>query len=255
MRSKIFFLFFIVFGYFEALNANTSMHTKCTEAKDYEGCMKFQSNLSNKKNGLWETDCTKKLCQPEEVTQSTDNLGMKILKGFYFKEDPVMRYAFYYDLDNLYAVEAKGEYGRFYHSRSVVRFYSKGFEGYSAITGGGITNCSTYGSSIDCTTTNPIVTNIPSKPAGIRQNRIDYIYDCKDKTVAVYEENKLKKWEDKLGKKRKWHNWNDFKTPWLRSEKKLNILEGVCSRDYKSILSANISRSKFYLFEKKLPRK
>lgn len=255
MKHIIFFLFFIHFGFNQPANSNTSIHKKCTEAKDYEGCMQYQSNLSNKKNLLFETDCTKKLCRPEEVTQSTDNLGMKIIKGFYFKEDPVMRYAYYYDLDNLYRVNSKGEYGRFYHSRSVVRFYSKGFEGYTGITGGGITNCSTYGSSINCTTTNPIVTNIPSKAPGIRQNTIDHIYDCKDKTVAVYEDNKIKKWENKLGKKRKWHDWRDFRSPWTSSEKKLNVLKGICSGNYKSMQAANVSPSKFYLFEKKIPRK
>ena len=162
-------------------------HEKCIQAADYEGCMQFNSSLKQKNQTVIETDCTKKLCKPHEITEETDNLGMKILKGFYFQEDPVERNAMYFDLDNLYKVNSKGEYGRFFHARSVIRFYSKGFEGYSSLVGGGVTNCSTYGSSINCTSKRPRLINIPAKEAGPRQNKLDFIYDCKDKTVAVFE--------------------------------------------------------------------
>ena len=229
-------------------------HEKCIQAADYEGCMQFNSSLKQKNQTVIETDCTKKLCKPHEITQETDNLGMKILKGFYFKEDPIERYAMYFDLDNLYKVDSKGEYGRFFHARSVIRFYSKGFEGYSSLVGGGGTNCSTYGSSINCTSTRPRLINIPAKEAGPRQNKLDFIYDCKDKTVAVFEENKIKKWPDNKGKKRKWHKWVDFQSTWT-TKSKIDILAGVCNGDFNAMKAANVSNSNFYLFKEKGPKK
>ena len=229
-------------------------HEKCIQAADYEGCMQFNSSLKQKNQTVIETDCTKKLCKPHEITQETDNLGMKILKGFYFQEDPTERNAMYFDLDNLYKVNSKGEYGRFFHARSLIRFYSKGFEGYSSLVGGGVTNCSTYGSSINCTSKRPRLINIPAKEAGPRQNKLDFIYDCKDKTVAVFEENKIKKWPDNRGKKRKWHKWVDFQSTWT-TKSKIDILAGVCNGDFNAMKAANVSNSNFYLFKEKGPKK
>ena len=236
-------------------NVNTSSQNECLEASDYEGCMDFYSSLKNKNRTIIEKECIKRQCKPDEITQKTDNLGMKILKGFYFREDPVERYAGYYDFDNLYLVNSKGEYGRFLHARSVIRFYSKGFEGYSAIVGGGATNCSTYGSSINCNSTSPRMINIPQKAAGPRQNKVDYIYDCDDQTVAVYRENKLVKWENKKGRKKKWHKWEDFISIWTNSKSRIQTLEGVCNGNLESIKAANVSNSDFYLFEDKGPKK
>ena len=254
MRLKIFFLFFAVFGYDTVLHADTSIHSKCINAIDYQGCMKYQSSQQNKNKIFSESNCIEKLCSPDEVTQSTDNLGMKIIKGFYFREDPIERYAMYLDLDNLYEVNSKGDYGRFFHARSVIRFYSKGFEGYSSLIGGGVTNCSTYSSSINCTTRRSRLINIPAKEAGPRQNKLDFIYDCKDKTVAVFEENKIKKWPDIKGNKRKWHKWVDFQSTWT-TKSKIDILAGVCNGDFKAKKAANVSISNFYLFKDKGPRK
>ena len=236
-------------------NVDTSSQNECLKASDYEGCMNFYSSLKNKNRTIIEKDCIKKQCKPDEITQKTDNLGMKILKGFYFREDPIERYALYFDFDNLYKVNSKGEYGRFFHARSVIRFYSKGFEGYSALVGGGSANCSTYGSSINCNTTRPRLINIPQKAAGPRQNKFDFIYDCKDETVAVYKENKLKKWEDKKGKKKKWHKWEDSISLWTNSKSRIEILKGVCNGNNEAIKAANVANSNFYLFKDKGSKK
>ena len=170
-----------------------SKHEKCLKASDYAGCMDYQENknippISKKKN-----DCTKQFCDPKEITQETDNLGMKIIPNFWFLEDPVKRIAFYNDLENLYKVKANGEYGRFFHHRMIYRYFSKGYSGYSSLSGGGDTNCYSYGSSIDCTTTMPNLVTIPGKASGVEQVNIDLIYDCLDKTTAVYWDNKLRK--------------------------------------------------------------
>ncbi len=270
MRNITFFLIFIFFGFSKAVNANPSIHSKCIEAADYQGCMKYQSGIKNSYGVIPETDCTKNICSPDEVTQSTDNLGMKIIRGFYFQDDPLKRTSYYSDLDNLYRVNSEGEYGRFFHGRAVLRFYSKGIQGRTSLIGGGTTNCSTYSSSINCTTTRPTLINVPGQAPGVKQYRYDYIYDCKDKTVGAYRDNKLIKDSDNYGKKRKWHKWEDYPSTWTQHPIRIKTLEGVCNGNLESIKKQinpinvrtklplypkNISNSDFYLFEEKGPKK
>ena len=148
-------------------------HEKCLKASDYAGCMDFQQNKNQPVVKKKKKDCTEEWCSPKEITQETDNLGMKIIPNFYFLDNPVKRTARYKDFLNLYKVKANGEYGRFFHHREIYRVFSKGYSGYSSLTGGGNTNCFSYGSSIDCTTTMPNLVSIPGKAPGVEQINID----------------------------------------------------------------------------------
>ena len=56
---------------------------------------------------------------------------------------------------------------------------------------------------MDCTTSMPSLVSIPGKSAGFEQIKVDLIYDCSDKTEAVYWDNKLIRWEGKDEKKKK----------------------------------------------------
>ena len=229
-------------------------HEKCLKASDYAGCMDFQQNKNQPVVKKKKKDCTKEWCSPNEITQETDNLGMKIIPNFYFLDNPVKRTARYKDFLNLYKVKANGEYGRFFHHREIYRVFSKGYSGYSSLTGGGDTNCFSYGSSIDCTTTMPNLVSIPGKAPGVEQINIDLIYDCLDKTTALYWDNKLKRWEDKDGKKRKWHKWGAlpvYLDPY--QENSVNRLEKVCNGEV--LEYPKISPSSFSKFEKKIPKK
>ena len=221
--------------------ANNSNHEKCLQAADYEGCMDFQSTPSKSNFNKKIVDCTKQVCLPEEVNQSTDNLGMKIIKGWYFYEDPVSRTARYYDPD-LYRVNSGGETGRFFHQRMVLRIYtegSSGRSGYLSSSGSGSANCTQglYGS-INCITTSPSITYIPGTPSttpGVKQRVLDVIYDCEDKTVAEYWNNKIKKFEGLDGKKRKWHSWDNVKRfqrfSFLGHERRIGLLTKYVCQD------------------------
>ena len=231
-----------------------SNHAKCLKASDYEGCMDFQQNKNKPATYKKKNNCIDEWCNPREIGQQTDNLGMKIIPNFWFLEDPVKRVAFYNDLSNLYQVKAKGEYGRFFHHRIIYRYYSKGYSGYSSLSGGGDTNCFSYGSSIDCTTTMPNLVTIPGKYPGVEQVNDDLIYDCLDNTTAVYWDNKLRKVPDKDGKKRKWHKWgsrNYLLEPYQKD--RIWKLEKVCNGEV--LTSPRVSISSFSKFEKKIPRK
>ena len=81
---KILFLTSFLLLISSPLNAedNNAKHDKCLQAADYEGCMDFQTNQKKSSISASAKDCSKKICFKNEVTQSTDNLGMKIIKGW-----------------------------------------------------------------------------------------------------------------------------------------------------------------------------
>ena len=83
---KVLFLTPLVFLLSSPLKAevNNAKHEKCLQAADYEGCMDFGSNQKKSSTSASAKDCSKKICYENEVTQSTDNLGMKIIKGCKF---------------------------------------------------------------------------------------------------------------------------------------------------------------------------
>ena len=146
---------------------NNLMHERCLQAADYEGCMDFQSGVNKSTTTKSNIDCSSQICSPNQVKQSTDNLGMKIIKGWFFKENPASRSARYWD-NKIYKVNSAGETGRFFHQRMVLRYFQKGSSGtsgYFSSSGSGSINCtdSLYGS-MNCTTTAPSSTYIPGMP-------------------------------------------------------------------------------------------
>ena len=250
--------FLLLFNLVVKAEGFDNSHEKCLKASDYEGCMDFQQNKNQPVVKKKKKDCTKEWCSPKEITQETDNLGMKIIPNFYFLDNPVGMTARYKDVSNLYKVKADGEYGRFFHQRAIYRVFSKGYSGYSSLSGGGDTNCFSYGSSIDCTTSMPSLVTIPGKSAGVKQIKVDIIYDCFDKTEAVYWDNKLKRWEGRDGRKRKWHKWGTGTLPsyflsltdWSEG---INRLSKICNGE--KVKFPIISPSSFSKFEKNIPKK
>ena len=220
---KVLFLTPLLFLLSSPINAevNHAKHEKCLQAADYEGCMDFQSGSIQSTVINSEKDCTIEVCYPDEVTQLTDNLGMKIIKGWKFKENPVERTSSYWD-PRIYELNSGGETGRFFHQRKVRRYFLKGrsgTSGYFSSSGSGSINCnqSLYGN-INCTSTSPSSTYIPGisgRPDRVEQVRQDVIYDCKDETAARLINKKIERFKGLDGKKKKWHRWDNLPNWWL----------------------------------------
>ena len=196
--------------------ANNSNHEKCLQAADYEGCMDFGSNKKKSSISSSVKDCSKKICYENEVTQSTDNLGMKIIKGWKFTENPAKRIAYYWDPD-IYKINSGGNVGRFLHQRAVIRYFTKGISGtsgYFSSSGSQTFDCneSLYGN-INCTSSPPNFNYVPGSPGippQVKQVRIDVIYDCEDSTVATYHDYKIQRVKGMNGKKSKWLSANNL---------------------------------------------
>ena len=238
------------------VSSSSSNHEKCLKASDYKGCMDFQQNKNQPVVKKKKKDCTEEWCSPKEITQETDNLGMKIIPNFFFLDNPEDMSARYKDFFNLYKVKANGEYGRFFQQREIYRVFTKGYSGYSSLSGGGNTNCFSYGSSIDCSTSMPSLVNIPGKSAGVEQIKIDLIYDCLDKTTAIYWDNKLQRWEGRDGRKRKWHKWGNIPLhidPMYGKDDGIAVLSKICNGE--KLKFPTILPSSFSKFEKKIPKK
>ncbi len=200
---------------------NVAKHSDCKDARDYEGCMKYQTKEdtpSNKSNQS-DSDCDSSgWCVAGD---GKDSLGIPKLKGWRYLDDAVNRKVLYKEyttrkfqigntsatLPKMHKVMVRGKYGRYIGHREIFRRYQEYKAGTSAKSftlGNATTNCTDYGSgsmigssyfgsgSLHCTTTPANRIDIPGKsavPAGVRQNRVDIIIDCKDRTWAVYMDN------------------------------------------------------------------
>ena len=195
---------------------NSSFHKRCLQASDYEGCMDFHNGDNKPKVNKITKDCSKKLCYPNDIKPSTDNLGMKVLEGWYFADKPLERMSIYWD-PAIYRINSGGETGRFFHMRSIYRRFRKGrsgTSGYFSYSGSQTIDCdqSPYGN-INCTTTSPSSNYVPGTPGRapeIIQKRVDVIYDCLDETVSQYFDNRIDRIKGLDGKKRKWQNWENI---------------------------------------------
>ena len=101
---------------------NKEKHEKCLEAKDYEGCMKYQANSSHQKAENSSKDiCYKRGCFA--MSDEPDRFGFPKLKGWFYKYNPELNNLGYVDVTanpdytsyklNWYKVKARGEYGRY----------------------------------------------------------------------------------------------------------------------------------------------
>ena len=201
------------------LNAevNNAKHKKCLQAADYQGCMDFQGSVNKSKSNISTQDCSRTLCSPNDLKPSTDNLGMRVIEGWFFKENPADRVAYYYD-PNIYRLNSGGQTGRFFHMRSIIRYFRKGSSGtsgYFSSSGNQAIDChqSLYGN-INCTIDSPSLNYVPGTPGrapDVFQERVDVIYDCLDETVSKSINHKIKRIKGLDGKKRKWQSWDNMK--------------------------------------------
>ena len=129
----------------------------------------------------------------------TDNLGMKVIPGYSFNDNPTKRSANYFS--SPFKLNVNGNFGRYVHIQRVVRYYSRGYSGsLTSIPGIG------EGSY-------PTISYYPGKAPGVRQVLIHNVFDCKDKTFARFDGNRSDKImfvTTKSGKdKKKWISFDD----------------------------------------------
>lgn len=171
-------------------SSKQSAHKECLEAKDYEGCMKFQIS-SNKADGT-EDECTGKICLIN--TKGADVYGLPKPVGWFSLQADDGR-LFYYS--RTYRVPHNGQEARYVAIRRITRVYNSPEPGYSGTIIGSnrsTTNCTSYGGSINCTTSGTMPTYIEGKSGtsgGVSSTSFDEVYDCKDNTNAAYKADRM----------------------------------------------------------------
>ena len=127
--------------------------------------------------------------------EGRDRFDLKKMTGWHYKEfedghvlyfDPVIR-----------RVPHKGQPHRYIARTLISRFYeapTTGTPGTYDTIGNAITDCMSYGSSFNCTTTpaTPIyISGTSGTAGGIKSIKKHNVVDCRDKTYAFYEYDKL----------------------------------------------------------------
>ena len=208
-------------------------HESCLKASDYRGCMNYKKGIDdlNNNNEIIDVNCINNICSPEEAKiYSFDNLGLKVLPGYYFIDIPEKRSANY--ISKPLKLNVNGSYGRYLHIQRIIRYYSEGYSG-SLTTIPGIRSDST-----------PTINFNPGKIPGIRQIVMNHIFDCEDKTTAKFDNNRLKKSQTSSERKKKWLNFDETKYDFIN---RLGISSCKKSKNY--IMSLNFSP--FDKFQKK----
>ncbi len=161
-------------------------HSQCLEARDYEGCMRVKSS-----GGITAPVgdfCNGPLCKI--TTKGNDSFGLPKPMGWWMYSDEGWRILYFSDP---YRVPHKGQQTRYVGMKRITRYYQNPKAGTSGtVIGGGTsyTDCTGYGSSINCSTSGGNAKYIPGQsatPGGVQSSRFDSVYDCKDNTYASYE--------------------------------------------------------------------
>ena len=174
----------------ERTRKENNSHEQCLQAKDYEGCMRFNARDANKESQ--NDECEDGICFVR--AKGRDAYGLPKPVGWAYLEADDGR-IFYFS--KVYRVPHNEQRSRYIAVQRITRYYQSPKGGTSgAIIGGGSASTSCYGSgtSINCTTTGSSPTYIPGSspiPGGIISSDFSTVYDCEDNTVASYEKGKL----------------------------------------------------------------
>ena len=174
---------------------NSDAHTDCLQAKDYEGCMRFNQSKSVQPQAV--DPCEGVACLVR--TKTNDVYGLPKPWNYLYRQLEDGRLIYW---SSFYRVPHKGQEARYIAIKRITRYYRTPEAGTSgSFIGGGSasTNCIDYGGSINCSTTGSSPTYIPGRsatPGGIVNAVFTKIFDCKDMTEATYKQGKLTgRWE------------------------------------------------------------
>ena len=175
-------------------------HSRCLNAKDYEGCMKFQSGTG----GATNTASAKK-CKPYEwciASSGIDAHGKQKIEGWMMLYKPSDKTVIY-RRPNPQKVNVRGKTDRYFAIEKILRIDYKPIAGSGPSTftfGQSQTNCTAgYLNTVNCATrpattiTNP---GYAGDPGGVRDTSAIHIYDCIDNTVGLHLDGRLQgKWK------------------------------------------------------------
>ncbi len=214
-----------------------SNHESCLKASDYKGCMNYKEGNTSKIKPIKITqnvDCVNSICSPEEAkVYGTDNLGQRVLPGYYFKDIPEKRAVNY--ISKPLKLNVNGSYGRYVHIQRIIRYYSDGYSGSFSTSPG-------YSAGAP-----PIINYSPGQASGIRQMVQNHVFDCEEKTYARYKKNRLMSSETKSGRRKKWVKFEEGGEGYT-SRKGIE----ACQKSQDYILSLDFSP--FKKFEGKKPK-
>lgn len=181
----------------ETLNSSDA-HSACLDAKDYEGCIKVKSGHGN----VVEEKCDEiGWCQV--LTKGRDRYGtIKPMGWLYYEYDGGIAYL---NPASGRRVPHKGQPSRYITYEAKVSYYQKSVFPTSTSIGQGHINCSTYGSSTNCTSTGPSTFSTPGVVGGGVGFRYSEVIDCKDQTSASFKNGKRMS-----GIYRSWGKWSNI---------------------------------------------
>lgn len=181
------------------------VHGACLKAADYMGCVNVHTY------GVERTERNEEQCDTFGTCiagKGDDRHGLPKITGWKYitKEDGVV---IYYEatgetrdgrLESRFYLIPHKNGKRYVGRKAVAHYYDQGAaatSGYTTSYGGGNTTCSSYGgygsAQTFCNTSQPIRTYIPGspgRPAGARSLSAVEVWDCRDKTKAIYEDGK-----------------------------------------------------------------
>lgn len=152
--------------------SNTNSYSACLNAKDYEGCMRYQAGRSDTKAGN---------CKPGKWCKASaglDILGKPRIEGWWMKSTPESQSVGYLR-PRPRKVLVRGMTDRYIAREMVVRCYQAPRAGTAPTTtriGSSTTNCYDAGYSINCTTTPATtITNpgVAARPGGVVQYSVN----------------------------------------------------------------------------------
>ncbi len=176
-------------------------HEKCLEARDYAGCMRVQTGTR-----VSTPESADQQCEPYKMCTATagiDPLGRAKIVGWKMTYYPSER-GVHYVRPSFKKVNVRGETNRYVEFERLVRIIEDPKPAIAPTTttiGSAQTNCTGYGSMINCSTTPATTITLPGRAGstgGIREFSYITVVDCKDKTAGMHSMNRngklLGKW-------------------------------------------------------------
>ena len=165
----------------------------CLQAKDYEGCMRFQSKSDNGQESCnshgW---CI--------AGSGRDRFGLKKIEGWYYKE--MEDGTVVYKNPGWKRILHKGDATRYVGQESLIRRIASpipGTAGHYSSFGSYRTSCTGgYGGTANCTTTAPTKVYIPGTPGrsgGLKTTKGVFVVDCIEGTQTTYLNGRAGKWD------------------------------------------------------------
>jgi|GEM_PF-1514786 len=212
-----------------------STHERCLEAKDYKGCMQYNSQPSQTGKRIDSPKKDKQCYQDRDgkticiAGNGVDVFGYPKQAGWTSIYNPRISTLFYID-PQVYKVKVRGEFGRYVETRMITRYRqaaTAAIPGTTTVVGQAQTNCYSTGYSVNCNTTPPATISTPgiaAQPERIISELSSQIIDCKERTAAKHIGSSTKS---------RWEKWTDADAP---------AYANACSRDILELTASSFDK-------------